>query len=189
MSITDRPRRERICDGKSKAHHDAQKVIEYLISHGGSTSKPYPEIARELGFVSEMGHHMFRPNTGRMHRAVNHARDMVDDLGRPCCTYAVHYRSVGGQSSLSIMDETGEYGSHAPAVVALLHGDLSRMRQHHTENTRRVENWDELASWCFRRADEVGYKLCHRAIIEIQTAGTITDPTIAELNAWLESIS
>lgn len=184
-----KPRDERVCAGTTKEHADAVRLVEYLIAHDGTVEITQDELARKLNFRRNLGGGVERVDTKRYHRARNHVRDRVDENGRPCCGYTLHYRKSGPESWLSLIDPTGDLGSHAKQAWGTVRGWVSRERQHHTENQRHVETLELLANHVLANNDRHGYRLLQRAEIEIEQNGTISPNTIAELDVWLSGMT
>jgi hypothetical protein len=184
-----KPRDERQrCPGTSREHRDAVKIVELLLDSNGAVEATQEQIADRLNFYQDIGRGMRRVNIRRYHRARNHVRDRVDENGRPCCGFTVHYRKSGRTSWLALIDPSGDLGEHATAALGTVRGWVSRERQHHTENTRMIETLSLLADHALARSDMDGCRLCTRASLEIEQHGTVSPPTMAQLHVWAEGL-
>lgn len=182
--------RRPVCAQVSREHADALKIIEYLVDRNGTVDQTQEGIAADLGFWRIYnGGRLREVDMKRFHRARNHARDRTDANGSPCCGFTLNYRRSGKASVLALVDPSGELMDHAHAAVATIRGWVSRERQHHTENTRMVETLEQLGDHALARADKYGYRLIQKAILEIDRDGTITPPTMHELESWLEGLA
>lgn len=182
-------REERVCPASSQEHADAVGIVEYLLNHNGAVEASQDEIAGKLGFFRDHGGGIFRIDSARFHRARNHIRDRVDAVGKPCCGFTVQYRGSRSESILALIDPSGDLGQHATAAIATVRGWVSRERQHHTENRRAIETFEQLGDHTLARGDRDGYRITQRAVIEIERDGTVSPETMAELEVWLASIS
>jgi hypothetical protein len=178
------------CDGTSKAHADATKIVEFLIDHNGTVDIPQDELARKLDFTKNLRRGLTAIDTGRFSRARNHIMDCVDVDGRPCCGYRIHYRKSGSAgSTLSLADPSGDLGAHAQVSIGSLLGWMSRERQHHTENQRQIHSFETLADHALANSDKHGYKLLQRAVIDLDRDGTVLPETMAQLQVWATGMS
>jgi len=177
------------CVATSREHTDAVALVEYLIGRNGVVEATHETIARQLGMLRDHGAGLLRVDTGRLHRARNHIRDRVDERGRPCCGYTVHYRRCGPTSTLALIDPTGDVGEHAHAAIGTVRGWVSRERQHHTENQRMMETVELLSDHILARGDRAGYRLMQRVSIEIERDGSVSTSTMAALDGWLTGMA
>lgn len=178
----------RPCNPDNNEHADAMHLVAWLFERGGSSYLTQRDIAYELGFVKRTGKTL-EVMEGRYYRAVNHVKDCHDNANRPCTGYRLHYRDIKGKKHLCLVDPSGDLGSHALAAVESLRGWMVRERQHHTENSRQVATTEALADHALAQGDKQGYRLCQRAIIDLQENGTIRPTTMAELFEWADSIA
>ena len=176
------------CRGNSQEHQDAIAVISLLMDEGGSSPLPNAEIAYQLGFTTRRGK-TIEVDQGRFYRARNHVKDRVWKDGKPCCGYQLHYREIKGEAHLALIDPTGDLGEHAVAAVANLRGWMARERQHQTESLRQIASFEALADHALARGDKDGYRLCQRAIIDLDDLGTVRPKTMAELNVWVDALA
>lgn len=182
--VVEKSREDRVCSAASQEHSDAQAIVEYLLDRNGHAEDTQGSIARQLGMLRDAGRGIYQVDTGRFHRARNHIRDRVDENGRPCCGYTLHYRRSGPMSDLALVDPGGDLGEHAKAAIATVLGMVSRERQHHTENQRMIETVELLGDHALANEDRQGYRLCQRTSIEIERDGTISPPTMSALELW-----
>lgn len=176
-----------VCKGDTQEHQDAQALIGFLMEQGGSSPLNNRDVALELGFISRRGTDI-KVDIDRFYRARNHVKDRVWEDGRPCCAYRLHYREIKKQAHLALIDPTGDLSEHALAALATLRGWVVRERQHQSESSRQVVSFEALADHALARNDKSGYRLCQKAIIELDDVGTVKPTTLAELNVWVESI-
>ncbi len=179
----------------TQEHKDAEQLVQYLMVQDGETLETNAEVAGGLDFWIDMGGGHKRIDENRYYRARNHVRDRVgvDDEGNhvgPCCGYQLHYRKDGpvGQSTLTLIDPSGNLGHHAAQVVGTVKGWLTRERQHMTETRRHQWSVETLGDHALANGDRDGYRLCQRASIEIEEFGSIRETTMAELSVWMETV-
>lgn len=177
------------CNATTKAHADAMKIVEFIVDQNGTVEATQDEIARKLDMVKHQGRGFLSIDNSRYRRALNHIADCVDEDGKPCCGYRLHYRKAGQVSTLSLADPTGDLGSHAQVSIGNLLGWMSRERQHHTENQRQVHNFETLADHALAKGDKQGYKLLQRAIVDLDRDGTVLPETMAQLQVWASAVA
>lgn len=178
------------CDGTSKAHVDAMKIVEFLVDHDGTVDITQDELARKLDMLKPQKGIGYLIDNQRFARARNHITDFVDMDGKPCCGYRLHYRRSGrGGSTLSLADPTGDLGEHAKVAIGSLLGWMSRERQHHTENQRQINNFETLADHALANGDKHGYKVLQRSIVDLDRDGTVLPDTMAQLQVWANGMA
>lgn len=183
-----KPRDERVCDATTRTHADGETLVTFLMGQNGSTKLSQSEVAGRLDFWKDRGGGVRQVDRGRFNRAKNHVRDRVDENGKPCCGYTIHYRRSGSESVLALVDPSGDLGAHAEAAVATIRGWVSRENQHLTENRRHIETMELLANHTLARRDREGYRVLQRAIIDVERDGTVSADTMADLNVWLAAL-
>ncbi len=183
------------CRPATKEHRDGVRLVEYLMARGGETIETNAELAGGLDFWIDMGGGHKRIDENRYYRARNHVRDRVEVDGEgnhvgPCCGYQLHYRKDGakGKSILTLIDPSGDLGSHAAQVIGTIEGWLTRDRQHITEIRRHQASVETLGDHALANGDRDGYRLCQRVSIEIEEFGSIRETTMAELSVWMETV-
>lgn len=184
-----KPREERICRPDTQEHEDAQAIVDFIFRQGGEITTSNEGLAVELGLWKNLGAGHRRTNMARIRAAKNHIRDRVDrKTGKPCCGYTIHYRHSGRESILTLIDPSGNIGSHATAAVASFRGWLTREHQHNTENQRQIETVEMLADHALANNDRVGFRLLQRVSIALDQDGVIPLPLMAEVEVWLGSL-
>lgn len=179
----------KVCGGTTQAHADAVKLVEFLMEQGGAVDLTQDEIARKLDMLKHQSRGIMTIDKSRYNRARNHLADCVGRDARPCCGYRLNYRRSGIQSVLTLVDPSGDLGSHAKASMASLLGWISRERQHHTENRRQVLEFEALADHALANKDKHGYKVLQRAIIDLDRDGTVLPETMAQLQVWATGVT
>lgn len=177
------------CDGTTKAHADAMKIVEYLADHDGTIEIPQDELAHKLDMLKHERRGMYIVDKSRFSRARNHLMDCVDGEGKPCCGYRIHYRRAGQLSTFSLSDPKGDMGAHREAALGSVLGWMSRERQHHTENQRQIAVFETLADDVLKNGDKEGYKILQRAVIDLDRDGTVIPETMAQLQNWATAFS
>lgn len=179
----------KLCKGKSKMHADALALVGFLMDNGGKVRMTNADIAHKLGFTTRRGS-IVEIDRGRFHRARNHVKDGVSKDGKACCGYRLHYRE-GGKSGTqyALIDPQGGIGEHATASLESVRGWQTRERQHHTENLRMIVQFEALGDMALTGGDKPGYHVCQKAIIEMEEFGTLKPTTMADLQAWVDSLA
>jgi hypothetical protein len=174
------------CRGR-QVHADAEALVEYLLARDGRVEQTNEAIALSLNMMLNRGGGHWVVDAGRFVRARNHVKDSVLD-DKPCCGYRLHYRTSARGGELTLIDPTGDLGPHARTAVETIRGWLTRESQHHTENQRQVETVERLGDHALARGDRVGYRLCTRMAVELDRDGSVSAPTMAEVQVWLASL-
>ena len=177
-----------VCNGQSGAHQDATHLVEYLLERSGRIEKSNEAVAYDLAMFKGYGGGRYETDMGRYHRARNHIKDGTSPDGKPCVGYRLNYRSTQRGAELTLIDPTGDLGSHAVAAVETIRGWMTREAQHHTENRRQIETVERLGDHALARGDRAGYKLCARMSVEIEREGTVTPQTMADVEVWLAGV-
>lgn len=178
----------KICKGESKEHNDAQAFVGFLMDQNGSTPLANPDVAIELGFTKRIGRSI-EVDMPRFYRARNHVKDRIWEGGQPCCGFRLHYREIKNGTQLALIDPSGDLGDHAVAALENLHGWMTRERQHQSESLRQIVSFETLADQALARGDKPGYRICQKAIIELDEYGTVKPTTMAELQVWVDSLA
>jgi hypothetical protein len=173
---------------KGRTHDDALQLVEYLMLKGGSVEKTNEGIALDLKMLRSHGGGHFQVDMARFAQARLHVQDSTTPDGKPCCGYRLHYRALARGALFSLIDPTGDLGSHANAAIESVRGWVAREKQHKTENQRQIETFERLGEHCLARGDKGGYRICQRCSLELENEGTISASTMAEAAVWLDAL-
>jgi hypothetical protein len=168
----------RNCTATTQTHRDGDRIIDYLLDNGGSTSLTKTQLAIHFGWHSQ-----------RITRAIIHVIEHVaTGTDTPCCGFSLHYRKSGRTSVLSLLDPV-DAQPYDVAVAASVAGVFTRINQHRIESNRIQTYLGVLLVQTTKHSDERGASALRHAIADLDTTGRISDATRLDIEAWLTQLA